>query len=31
VIADPREVEYHNGRLMAGDFHITLIYKRVPH
>jgi hypothetical protein len=29
IIADPREVEYHNGRLMAGDFHITLIYKRV--
>lgn len=29
VIADPREVEYTNGRLMAGDFHITLIYKRV--
>ncbi|HXL35931.1 MAG TPA: hypothetical protein VN954_01885 [Ktedonobacteraceae bacterium] len=29
VIADPREVEYRNGRLMAGDFHITLIYKRV--
>jgi glutathionylspermidine synthase len=29
VIADPREVEYRNGQLMAGDFHITLIYKRV--
>jgi hypothetical protein len=29
VIADPREVEYRDGRLMAGDFHITLIYKRV--
>src|SRR5436305_2504119 len=29
IIADPREVEYRNGRLMAGDFHITLIYKRV--
>ena len=29
VIADPREVEYRHGRLMAGDFHITLIYKRV--
>ena len=29
VITDPREVEYSNGRLMAGDFHITLIYKRV--
>ncbi len=29
VIADPREVEYHDGRLRAGDFHITLIYKRV--
>ena len=28
-IADPREVEYRNGKLMAGDFPITLIYKRV--
>ncbi|MGH2349614.1 MAG: hypothetical protein ACRDFT_09130, partial [bacterium] len=29
VITDPREVEYRNGRLMAGEFAITLIYKRV--
>jgi hypothetical protein len=29
VIADPREVEYRGGRLFAGDFHVTLIYKRV--
>jgi glutathionylspermidine synthase len=29
IITDPREVEYKNGRLVAGDFHITLIYKRV--
>ena len=29
IIVDPREVEYRDGRLMAGDFHITLIYKRV--
>ena len=29
VIADPREVEYRGGKLMAGDFHVTLIYKRV--
>jgi hypothetical protein len=29
VIADPREVEYSAGRLMAGDFHVTLVYKRV--
>jgi hypothetical protein len=29
VIADPREVEYKNGQLRSGDFHITLIYKRV--
>jgi hypothetical protein len=29
VIADPREVEYRDGKLMAGDFHINLIYKRV--
>jgi hypothetical protein len=29
VIADPREVEYRDGRLLVGDFHVTLIYKRV--
>src|SRR5947209_4225623 len=29
IITDPREVEYRNGRPVAGDFHITLIYKRV--
>jgi glutathionylspermidine synthase len=29
IITDPREVEYKDGRLLAGDFHITLIYKRV--
>jgi hypothetical protein len=29
IIADPREVEYRQGRMMAGDFHITLIFKRV--
>src|SRR5712692_5788528 len=29
IITDPREVEYRNGRLVAGDFPITLIYKRV--
>lgn len=29
IIADPREVEYRQGKLYAGDFHITLIYKRV--
>ncbi|MEW5989290.1 MAG: hypothetical protein AB1791_21905 [Chloroflexota bacterium] len=28
-IVDPREVEYQDDRLMAGDYHITLIYKRV--
>jgi hypothetical protein len=28
-IIDPREVEYRNGKLMAGDFQINLIYKRV--
>lgn len=28
-IIDPREVVYENGRLMAGDYHINLIYKRV--
>lgn len=29
VIADPREMEYRNGKLYSGDFHVTLIYKRV--
>jgi uncharacterized circularly permuted ATP-grasp superfamily protein len=29
VIADPREVEYRGGKLFTGDFHVTLIYKRV--
>lgn len=29
VIADPREMEYRNGKLFAGDVHVTLIYKRV--
>lgn len=29
VIADPREVEYRDGKLWAGNFHVTLIYKRV--
>jgi uncharacterized circularly permuted ATP-grasp superfamily protein len=28
-ILDPREVEYRDGKLVAGDYHITLIYKRV--
>jgi hypothetical protein len=28
-IFDPRNLEYKNGKLMAGDYHITLIYKRV--
>jgi hypothetical protein len=29
IIADPTELEYRDGKLMAGDYHITLIYKRV--
>jgi len=29
ITCDPRAVEYRDGRLMAGDFHITLLYKRV--
>jgi hypothetical protein len=29
VIADPHELEYRHGQLWAGDFAITLIYKRV--
>ncbi len=28
-IIDPRELEYTGGKLMAGDYHITMIYKRV--
>jgi hypothetical protein len=28
-IVDPREVEYRDGRLRAGDFTIDLVYKRV--
>ncbi|HEX2205276.1 MAG TPA: hypothetical protein VHG91_18350 [Longimicrobium sp.] len=28
-IADPRACEYTGGKLMAGGFHVTLIYKRV--
>jgi uncharacterized circularly permuted ATP-grasp superfamily protein len=26
---DPRDVSYTDGKLMCGDYHITLIYKRV--
>jgi len=29
IIADPREMEYRNGQLYSGPFHVTLIYKRV--
>lgn len=29
VIADPRDTEYRDGKLFAGDVHVTLIYKRV--
>ncbi len=28
-IVDPRDVEYRGGKLMAGDYRIDLIYKRV--
>jgi uncharacterized circularly permuted ATP-grasp superfamily protein len=28
-LADPRTVDYRDGKLTSGDFHITLIYKRV--
>jgi hypothetical protein len=28
-IVDPRELEYRNGRLLAGQLHLTLVYKRV--
>jgi uncharacterized circularly permuted ATP-grasp superfamily protein len=28
-IVDPRDVEYRGGKLTAGDFHVTLVYKRV--
>src|SRR5258708_7960280 len=29
ILADPRSLEYRNGKLRAGDFQINLIYKRV--
>ncbi len=29
IIADPREMEYRNGKLYAGSFQVDLIYKRV--
>lgn len=29
ILADPRALEYRNGHLMAGNFRIDLIYKRV--
>ena len=29
ILVDPRAVDYRDGKLMAGDFHITMIYKRV--
>jgi uncharacterized circularly permuted ATP-grasp superfamily protein len=28
-IVDPMEVEYRDGKLLAGEYHVTLIYKRV--
>jgi hypothetical protein len=28
-IIDPRDLEYTDGQLRAGDYHITMIYKRV--
>jgi uncharacterized circularly permuted ATP-grasp superfamily protein len=29
VLCDPRELEYRDGKLWAGDFRVDLIYKRV--
>lgn len=29
IICSPYEVEYQDGQLRAGDYHITLIYKRI--
>ena len=29
VVADPRDLEYRNGALWAGDFRVDLVYKRV--
>lgn len=29
IITTPHEIEYRDGKLYAGDFHITLIYKRI--
>jgi hypothetical protein len=28
-IVDPRDCDYRDGKLVAGDYHVTLIYKRV--
>jgi hypothetical protein len=28
-IVDPRDLEYRDGRLTAGDYHINLVYKRI--
>lgn len=29
IIADPRELDYRNGKLYAGDFPIDLVYRRI--
>lgn len=29
IICTPQEIEYRDGKLLAGDFHINLIYKRI--
>ncbi|HZD10654.1 MAG TPA: hypothetical protein VE553_04865 [Candidatus Binatia bacterium] len=29
IICTPQEMEYRNGKLMVGDFHVNLIYKRI--
>ncbi len=29
ILVDPRELEYHDGHLWAGDYRIDIIYKRV--
>jgi uncharacterized circularly permuted ATP-grasp superfamily protein len=29
ILCDPREMDYHDGRLWVGDFRVDMIYKRV--
>src|SRR5690606_37855431 len=31
IVVDPRDLEYYDGKLWAGDFRVDIIYKRVLH